>query len=96
MIYGATGSVDLQVVADAAARQGADNLVPVFGLVFLVVGLSFAGRGAFPYVVAGCLPKVRHFGDPVHRLGPKLAAFALIMRVLVDGWVRCRAIGGRC
>ena len=48
MIYGATGSVDLQVVADAVSKQGADNLVLVFGLVFLVVGLSFK-LGAVPF-----------------------------------------------
>ncbi len=86
MIYGATGSVDLQVVADAVARQGADNLVLVFGLVFLVVGLSFK-LGAvplhmwFPEVYQGAPTSVTlYIGS-----APKLAAFALIMRVLVDG-----------
>lgn len=86
MIYGATGSVDLQVVADAVARQGADNLVLVFGLVFLVVGLSFK-LGAVPFHM--WLPDV-YQGAPTSVTlyigsAPKLAAFALIMRVLVDG-----------
>ncbi len=86
MIYGATGSVDLQVVADATARQGADNLVLVFGLVFLMVGLSFK-LGAVPFHM--WLPDV-YQGAPTSVTlyigsAPKLAAFALIMRVLVDG-----------
>jgi NADH-quinone oxidoreductase subunit N len=86
MIYGATGSVDLQVVADAVARQGADNLVLVFGLVFLVVGLSFK-LGAVPFHM--WLPDV-YQGAPTSVTlyigsAPKLAAFALMMRVLVDG-----------
>ncbi|MGB5065471.1 MAG: NADH-quinone oxidoreductase subunit NuoN [Candidatus Competibacter sp.] len=86
MIYGATGSVDLQVVADAVSRQGPDNLVLVFGLVFLVVGLSFK-LGAVPFHM--WLPDV-YQGAPTSVTlyigsAPKLAAFALIMRVLVDG-----------
>jgi len=53
MVYGATGSIDLQVVADAVARQGTNDLVLVFGLVFLVVGLSFK-LGAVPLSWAPC------------------------------------------
>ena len=48
MVYGATGSVDLQVIADVIAKQGTSNLVLVFGLVFLVVGLAFK-LGAVPF-----------------------------------------------
>ncbi|RUQ31807.1 MAG: NADH-quinone oxidoreductase subunit NuoN [Candidatus Competibacteraceae bacterium] len=86
MIYGATGSVDLQLVADAAGKQGVDNLVLVFGLVFLVVGLSFK-LGAVPFHM--WLPDV-YQGAPTSVTlfigsAPKLAAFALIMRVLVEG-----------
>lgn len=86
MIYGATGSVDLQVVADAVAKQGTGNLVLVFGLVFLVVGLSFK-LGAVPFHM--WLPDV-YQGAPTSVTlyigsAPKLAAFALVMRVLVDG-----------
>ena len=86
MVYGATGSVDLQVIADAVAKQGRDNLVLVFGLVFLVVGLAFK-LGAVPFhmwlpdVYQGApTPVTLYIGS-----APKLAAFALIMRVLVDG-----------
>ncbi len=86
MIYGATGSVDLQVVADAVSKQGADNLVLVFGLVFLVVGLSFK-LGAVPFHM--WLPDV-YQGAPTSVTlfigsAPKLAAFALVMRILVEG-----------
>jgi NADH-quinone oxidoreductase subunit N len=86
MIYGATGSVDLQAVSDAAARQGAQNPVLVFGLVFLVVGLAFK-LGAVPFHM--WLPDV-YQGAPTSVTlyigsAPKLAAFALLMRVLVDG-----------
>ena len=87
MIYGATGSVDLQVVADAVAKQGAaTNLVLVFGLVFLVVGLAFK-LGAVPFHM--WLPDI-YQGAPTSVTlyigsAPKLAAFALVMRILVDG-----------
>lgn len=86
MIYGATGSVDLQVVADSVANQGVDNLVLVFGLVFLVVGLSFK-LGAVPFHM--WLPDV-YQGAPTSVTlfigsAPKLAAFALLMRILVEG-----------
>lgn len=86
MLYGATGSLNIQAVAGAVeARDGAD-LVLVFGLVFLVVGLAFK-LGAVPFHM--WLPDVYH-GAPTPvtlYLGsaPKLAAFALVMRVLVDG-----------
>ena len=86
MIYGATGSVDLQVVADAVAKQSSSDLVLVFGLVFLLVGLSFK-LGAVPFHM--WLPDI-YQGAPTSVAlyigsAPKLAAFALVMRVLVDG-----------
>ena len=82
MIYGATGSVDLQVVADAVAKQSSNNLVLVFGLVFLVVGLSFK-LGAVPFHM--WLPDIYQGAPTSIGSAPKLAAFALVMRVLVDG-----------
>ncbi|MCP4289392.1 MAG: NADH-quinone oxidoreductase subunit N, partial [Gammaproteobacteria bacterium] len=47
MIYGATGSVEFQPVAEAVAEMGMDNMVLVFGLVFVVIGLAFK-FGAVP------------------------------------------------
>lgn len=86
MIYGATGSIDLQVVADAVSQQSRDHLVLVFGLVFLVVGLAFK-LGAVPFHM--WVPDV-YQGAPTSVTlyigsAPKLAAFALMMRILVDG-----------
>ena len=37
MIYGATGSIEFATVAKAAAEQGMDNEILVFGLVFLLI-----------------------------------------------------------
>lgn len=86
MIYGATSSIDLQAVADAVAQNGMNNLVLVFGLVFLIVGLAFK-LGAVPFhmwlpdVYQGAPTSVTSFIGSA----PKLAAFALLMRILVDG-----------
>ena len=89
MIYGATGSVAIQGVAEALAAptEGADNrLILTFGLVFLVVGLAFK-LGAVPFHM--WLPDV-YQGAPTSVTlyigsAPKLAAFALVIRVLTDG-----------
>ncbi len=86
MIYGATGSIQFDTVAQAVAAQGMDNKVLVFGLVFLVIGLAFK-FGAVPFHM--WVPDVYH-GAPTAValfLGsvPKIAAFALAMRILVDG-----------
>ena len=88
MIYGATGgAIELQAVANAVvARAGMDHLVLVFGVVFLVVGLAFK-LGAVPFHM--WLPDVYQGAPTPVTLfigsAPKLAAFALLMRVLVDG-----------
>ena len=86
MIYGATGSIELATVAKVVAAQGMGNKVLVFGLAFLVVGIGFK-FGAVPFhmwvpdVYQGApMPVVAFLGSV-----PKLAAFALAMRLLVDG-----------
>ncbi|MBK1644484.1 NADH-quinone oxidoreductase subunit N [Thiocapsa imhoffii] len=86
MIYGATGSVEFGPVAQAVAEQGMDNTVLVFGIVFLVVGIGFK-FGAVPFHM--WVPDI-YEGAPtpvVLLLGsaPKIAAFALAVRMLVDG-----------
>ena len=89
MIYGATGSVAIQNVAEALSSppEGTDNrLILSFGLVFLVVGLAFK-LGAVPFHM--WLPDV-YQGAPTSVTlyigsAPKLAAFALVIRVLTDG-----------
>jgi NADH-quinone oxidoreductase subunit N len=86
MIYGATGSLDFGTVARVVAEQGMENRVLVFGLAFLVVGIGFK-FGAVPFhmwvpdVYEGApLPVVLLLGS-----APKIAAFGVAMRLLVDG-----------
>ncbi|NKN32015.1 NADH-quinone oxidoreductase subunit NuoN [Marichromatium bheemlicum] len=86
MVYGATGSVEFGAVAEALATQGMENKVLVFGLVFMVIGIGFK-FGAVPFHM--WLPDV-YEGAPtpvVLLLGsaPKIAAFGLAIRLLVDG-----------
>jgi NADH-quinone oxidoreductase subunit N len=86
MIYGATGTIELGAIGQAVAEQGLQNKVLVFGLVFLVVGIGFK-FGAVPFhmwvpdIYQGAPTPVVAFLGSV----PKLAAFALAIRVLVEG-----------
>ena len=86
MLYGATGSLELGAVAGAVAMQGATNQVLVFGLVFVVIGIGFK-FGAVPFHMwvpdtyqGAPNPVVLFLGS-----APKIAAFALAFRLLVDG-----------
>ncbi|MGV3654284.1 MAG: NADH-quinone oxidoreductase subunit NuoN [Noviherbaspirillum sp.] len=86
MLYGATGSLELGEVARAIASGTVNRTVLVFGVVFLVSGLAFK-LGAAPYHM--WVPDVYH-GAPTSvtlLLGaaPKLAAFAIVFRLLVEG-----------
>ena len=85
MLYGATGSLDLKVIAGELGALGRDPIL-AFGLVFVVVGLAFK-LGAVPFHM--WLPDVYH-GSPTSvtlflGTAPKIAAFAMVMRVLADG-----------
>ncbi len=85
MIYGATGSLDLAEIAEAAVGGQANDTLLVFGLVFVIVGLAFK-FGAVPFhmwvpdVYEGAPTSVTLFISTA----PKLAAFAMAMRFLVD------------
>jgi NADH-quinone oxidoreductase subunit N len=89
MIYGATGTLTLNEVAQLVARQAgsaADRSFLVFGLVFVVSGLAFK-IGVVPFHM--WIPDVYH-GAPtpvtlVISSGPKIAAFAMAVRLLVNG-----------
>jgi NADH-quinone oxidoreductase subunit N len=86
MIYGATGSIGFQAISEGLANPDVNKIVLVFGLVFVVIGLAFK-FGAVPFHM--WVPDV-YQGAPtavVTLLGsaPKIAAFALAMRMLVDG-----------
>ena len=86
MLYGATGSLDLAEVARITASGTVNRMVMVFGVVFVVAGLAFK-LGAAPFHM--WVPDV-YQGAPTSvtlLLGgaPKLAAFAICMRLLVEG-----------
>jgi NADH-quinone oxidoreductase subunit N len=85
MIYGATGDLHVTAVAGAIQEGGGASRVLVFGVVFIVVGLAFK-LGAVPFHM--WLPDVYH-GSPTAvtlylSTAPKIAAFAMVMRLLVE------------
>ena len=86
MVYGATGSLDIHEVGQRIAAGGGNKTVLVFGLVFVVAGLAFK-LGVVP--VHMWIPDVYHGAPTAVTLfigsAPKLAAFAIAMRVLVSG-----------
>ena len=85
MIYGITGSLDLAVINEHALKV-TDELVLVFGIVFLLIGVAFK-LGAVPFHM--WVPDVYHGAPTAVTLfigsAPKLAAFAMLMRLLIDG-----------
>ena len=86
MIYGATGSLDLAEIGETIVRGDQMQLALVFGLVFLVAGIAFK-LGAVPFHM--WIPDV-YTGAPtaitlVIAAAPKLAAFAMTLRLLVTG-----------
>jgi len=87
MIYGATGTMDLVQIADAVARADSGSIwVLGLGVVFVVAGVGFK-LGAVPFHM--WVPDVYHGAPTAVTLfigtAPKLAAFALVMRLLVSG-----------
>jgi len=88
MIYGATGSLDLTLIADKLASNQADRLIMVFGTVFVVSGLAFK-LGAVPFHM--WVPDVYQGAPTAMTLligaAPKFAAFAITVRLLVSGLI---------
>lgn len=86
MMYGATGSLDIGEVFKAINSGQIRHQVLVFGVVFIVAGLGFK-FGAVPFHM--WVPDVYQGAPTVVTLligsSPKLAAFAITMRLLVDG-----------
>lgn len=86
MLYGATGSLDLQEVFKAINSGQIKHQVLVFGLVFVVAGLAFK-LGVVPFHM--WIPDVYQGAPTAITLlvagAPKLAAFAVFMRLLVEG-----------
>ncbi|AEG93731.1 NADH-quinone oxidoreductase subunit NuoN [Ramlibacter tataouinensis] len=86
MLYGATGSLDINEVFKAIGSGRIKHEVLVFGLVFVVAGLAFK-LGAVPFHM--WIPDV-YQGAPTAvtlMLGaaPELAAFGIAIRLLVEG-----------
>ncbi len=86
MLYGATGSLDINTVYKAVASHAINHQVLVFGLVFIVAGLAFK-LGVAPFHM--WVPDVYQGAPTAVTLligaAPELAAFAIAMRLLVDG-----------
>lgn len=86
MIYGATGSLNLNVIATEAAKLTANKNILTFGIVFVVAGLAFK-LGVVPFHM--WVPDVYQGSPTVVTLllggAPKLAAFAICYRILAEG-----------
>ena len=86
MMYGATGSLDVNEVFKAISTHKVNHQVLVFGLVFIVAGLGFK-VGAAPFHM--WVPDVYQGAPTAVTLligaAPELAAFAIIIRLLVEG-----------
>jgi NADH-quinone oxidoreductase subunit N len=86
MLYGATGSLDLIEVSKVAASGTVNKTILVFGVVFLVAGLAFK-LGVVPFHM--WVPDVYQGAPTAVTLllggAPKLAAFAICIRLLVEG-----------
>ena len=88
MIYGATGTLEITGIAERLYGGGVNTGVLAFGLVFLVSGLAFK-LGVVPFHM--WIPDVYHGAPTSVTLfigsAPKLAAFAIVMRLLVNGLI---------
>ena len=86
MLYGATGSLDITAVFKAIASGNVRHQVLIFGLVFIVAGLAFK-LGVVPFHM--WIPDVYQGAPTAVTLmiggAPKLAAFGMTMRLLVEG-----------
>jgi NADH-quinone oxidoreductase subunit N len=89
MIYGISGSININEIANFASGANLasrETLILNFGLVFLVIGIAFK-LGAVPFHM--WVPDV-YQGAPtsvtmVLSTVPKIAAVAMLVRILIDG-----------
>jgi len=89
LLYGVTGTLDLAEVGQAVGVIGegeSGSLVLGLGLVLVIVGMAFK-LGAVPFHM--WIPDVYHGAPTAVTLyissAPKIAAFAMVMRLLVEG-----------
>jgi NADH-quinone oxidoreductase subunit N len=86
MVYGMTGTLQLDELAIGVREVGPANLGLIFGLAFIIVGIAFK-FGAVPFHM--WVPDVYH-GSPTPVTlfigsAPKIASFVLAIRVLAEG-----------
>ncbi len=88
MMYGATGTLSIPQVFDVISQGEPNRAVLVFGVVFVVAGLAFK-LGAAPFHM--WVPDVYQGAPTAVTLligaAPKLAAFAITVRLLVEGMI---------
>jgi NADH-quinone oxidoreductase subunit N len=86
IVYGVTGTFRLDALAQGLAGTSASNIGLLLGLVFIVAGVAFK-FGAVPFHM--WIPDVYHGAPTAVTLfvgsAPKIASFALTMRVLAEG-----------
>ncbi len=88
MMYGATGSLSIPTVFEVISKGIPNKGVLIFGVVFVVAGLAFK-LGAAPFHM--WVPDVYQGAPTAVTLliggAPKLAAFAITIRLLVEGMI---------
>jgi NADH-quinone oxidoreductase subunit N len=88
LIYGVTGTLDITTVHQqiAVLTAGGESIVLGLGLVLVIVGMAFK-LGAVPFHM--WVPDVYHGAPTAVTMyigaAPKIAAFAMVMRLLVEG-----------
>ena len=97
IVYGVTGHLELGQIAQVVHSSYADNVGLDFGIAFMIVGVGFK-LGAVPFHM--WIPDV-YDGSPTCvtvfiGTASKLAAFALIMRLLPEALAASRPTGARC
>jgi len=90
LLYGVVGTLDIATFSDTLAAknlgEGQYSAVLALGMVMVIVGMAFK-LGAVPFHM--WVPDIYHGAPTAVTLyigsAPKLAAFALVMRLLVEG-----------
>ena len=86
ILYGVTGTLQLDELAVAVREVGPNNIGLIFGLAFVIVGIAFK-FGAVPFHM--WVPDVYHGAPTPVTLfigaAPKIASFVLAIRVLAEG-----------
>lgn len=88
MVYGATGTLEISALSAGLLAGQGNGIILAFGLVFLVSGIAFK-LGVVPFHM--WIPDVYHGAPTAVTLfiatAPKLAAFAVVIRTLVNGLI---------